>query len=108
MQTRSYKPNPRYLIKLRIGITVVAMLSVAGTLFLGLIIPEREATIIFGLFGVAGIVAWVVALILAGPYYSSLGYEIEDDEEIDRSPAIAVLPLVRREQINKGAYRFRE
>lgn len=84
MQTRTYKPNPRYLIKLCIGITVVAMLSVAGTFFLALIIPEREATIIFGLFGAAGIVAWVVALILAWPYYSSLSYEIEDDEVIVR------------------------
>lgn len=84
MQTRSYKPNPRYLIKLCIGITVVAMLNVAGASFLALLIPDREATIIFGLLGVAAIVAWVVALVLAGPYYNSLGYEIEDDEVIVR------------------------
>jgi uncharacterized membrane protein YdbT with pleckstrin-like domain len=84
MQTRSYKPNPRYLIKLCIGITVVAMLNVAGAFFLASLIPDREGTIIFGLLGVAAIVAWVVALILAGPYYASLGYEIEDDEVIVR------------------------
>ena len=84
MRTRSYRPNPRYLIKLCIGITVVAMLSVAGTSFLAFLIPDREGTIIFGLLGVAAIVAWVVALVLAGPYYNSLGYEIEDDEVIVR------------------------
>jgi len=84
MQIRRFKPSPRYLVKLCIGITALAVLSVAGTFFLGLVIPDREATIIFGLFGVAGIVAWVVALILAGPYYASLGYEIEDDEVIVR------------------------
>jgi len=60
------------------------MLNVAGASFLALLIPDREATIIFGLLGVAAIVAWVVALILAGPYYASLGYEIEDDEVIVR------------------------
>ncbi|MGB3904111.1 MAG: PH domain-containing protein [Anaerolineae bacterium] len=84
MQIRRFKPSPRYLVKLCIGITALAVLSVAGTFFLGLVIPDREATIIFGLFAVAGIVAWVVALILAGPYYASLGYEIEDDEVIVR------------------------
>jgi uncharacterized membrane protein YdbT with pleckstrin-like domain len=60
------------------------MLNVAGASFLALLIPDREATIIFGLLGVAAIVAWVVALVLAGPYYNSLGYEIEDDEVIVR------------------------
>jgi uncharacterized membrane protein YdbT with pleckstrin-like domain len=67
---------------------VVAVLSVAGTSFLALIIPDREATVIFGLLGVAEIAAWVVALVLAGPYYASLSYEVEDDEVIVRAGII--------------------
>lgn len=84
MQVRRFKPSPRYLIKVCVGITIAAWLSIAGAAFLALAIPDREATIIFGLMAVAGIVVWVVALILAGPYYASLGYEIEDDEVIVR------------------------
>lgn len=84
MQTRSYKPNPRYLIKLCIGITVVALLSIVGTIFLASIMPDRDGKVIFMLFAAAEVVAWVAALILVGPYYASLGYEIEDDEVIVR------------------------
>ncbi|TKJ29489.1 MAG: hypothetical protein CEE40_08285 [Chloroflexi bacterium B3_Chlor] len=84
MQTRSFKPSPRYLIKVCVGITMAAWLGIAGTAFLALAIPDRDATVIFGLMAVAEIVAWVVALILAGPYYASLSYEIEDDEVIVR------------------------
>ena len=84
MQTRNLKPSPRYLIKLCIGITVVALLSIVGTIFLALIIPDRDGKVIFMLFAAAEVVAWVVALVLVGPYYNSLGYEIEDDEVIVR------------------------
>ncbi|TKJ29491.1 MAG: hypothetical protein CEE40_08295 [Chloroflexi bacterium B3_Chlor] len=45
MQIRRFKPSPRYLVKLCIGITALAVLSVAGTFFLGLVIPDREATL---------------------------------------------------------------
>jgi uncharacterized membrane protein YdbT with pleckstrin-like domain len=80
--TKSYKPSPRYLVKLCVGITIAAWLSIIGTLFLALAIPDREATIIFGLMALAQVVVWVVALILSAPYYASLGYEIQDDEVI--------------------------
>jgi uncharacterized membrane protein YdbT with pleckstrin-like domain len=80
--TKSYKPSPRYLVKLCIGITIAAWLSIIGTLFLALVIPDREATIIFGLMALAQVGVWVVALILSAPYYASLRYEIQDDEVI--------------------------
>lgn len=82
MGTKSYKPSPRYLVKLCIGITIAAWLSIIGTLFLALVIPDREATIIFGLMALAQVGVWVVALILSAPYYASLRYEIQDDEVI--------------------------
>ncbi len=82
MGTKSYKPSPRYLVKLCIGITIAAWLSIIGTFFFGVAIPDRDATIIFGLMALAEVVVWVVALILAAPYYASLSYEIQDDEVI--------------------------
>ena len=32
MQTRSFKPSPQYLTKIRLGITIVALLTLAGKL----------------------------------------------------------------------------
>jgi uncharacterized membrane protein YdbT with pleckstrin-like domain len=82
MTTRSFKPSPRYLVKLCIGIAIAGLLAIGGTTAFGLLIPDREGTIIFGLMALAEIVVWIVALILAGPYYRSLSYEIQDDEVI--------------------------
>jgi uncharacterized membrane protein YdbT with pleckstrin-like domain len=82
MTTRSFKPNPKYLIKLCIGIAVAGLLAIAGTVTLGLLIPDKDATIIFGLFALAETVVWILALILTGPYYRSLSYEVQDDEVI--------------------------
>ena len=82
MTTRSFKPDPRYLIKLVVGIAVAGVLAIGGTIGLALLIPDREGTIIFGLFALAEMVVWILALVLAGPYYSSLNYEVQDDEVI--------------------------
>jgi uncharacterized membrane protein YdbT with pleckstrin-like domain len=82
MGTKSYKPSPRYLVKLCVGITIAAWLSIIGTLLFALVIPDRDARIIFGLMALAEAVVWAVSLILAAPYYRSLSYEIQDDEVI--------------------------
>jgi uncharacterized membrane protein YdbT with pleckstrin-like domain len=82
MTTKSFKPNSRYLIKLLVGIAVAGVLSIGGTMAIGLLIPDRDATIVFGLFALAEAVVWIAALFLAGPYYASLSYEIQDDEVI--------------------------
>jgi uncharacterized membrane protein YdbT with pleckstrin-like domain len=84
MTTRSFKPSGRYLFKLCIGIAIAGVLAIGGTMAFALLIPDRDATIIFGLFALAETVVWILALILAGPYYSSLSYEVQDDEVIVR------------------------
>jgi len=84
MTTRSFKPNRRYLVKLCVGIAIAGLLAIAGTATFGLLIPDRDATIVFGLFALAETVVWILALLLAGPYYSSLSYEVQDDEVIVR------------------------
>jgi uncharacterized membrane protein YdbT with pleckstrin-like domain len=82
MGTRSFKPEFRYLVKVWLGIIVAGLLTIAGTIAFALIIPDEDATVIFGLFALAEFVVWIVALVLAAPYYRSLSYEIQDDEVI--------------------------
>jgi uncharacterized membrane protein YdbT with pleckstrin-like domain len=84
MQSRSFKPSPRYLTKLRLAITILTLVSIVGCLLFALIIPDRDARLLFVGFIGAGIVIWLVAVILAGPYFGSLGYEVQDDEVIVR------------------------
>jgi uncharacterized membrane protein YdbT with pleckstrin-like domain len=82
MSTKSFKPNPRYLAKVCLGIVVAGVLAIGGTIALALVIPDRDATVIFGLTALAEAVVWILALVLATPYYHSLSYEIQDDEVI--------------------------
>lgn len=82
MSTKSFKPNPRYLIKVCLGIAVAGILAIGGTIGLALVIPDRDGTVIFGLMALAELVVWILALVLSAPYYHSLSYEIQDDEVI--------------------------
>jgi len=84
MTTRSFKPNRRYLVKLCVGIAIAGLLAIAGTATFGLLIPDRDATTVFLLIALGEVVVWILALLLAGPYYSSLSYEVQDDEVIVR------------------------
>jgi uncharacterized membrane protein YdbT with pleckstrin-like domain len=90
MQTQSFKPSPQYLTKLRLVITLVASLILAsGVLVAWLMstdpgIGADGARLVAVIVAVADATWWVPALILAGPYYRSLSYEIQDDEVIVR------------------------
>ncbi|MGB9300282.1 MAG: PH domain-containing protein [Anaerolineae bacterium] len=84
MTTRSFKPSRRYLVKLGVGIAIAGLLTIAGTATFGLLIPDRDATTVFLLIALGEMVVWILALLLAGPYCSSLSYEVQDDEVIVR------------------------
>jgi uncharacterized membrane protein YdbT with pleckstrin-like domain len=90
MQTRTFIPNARYLTKLRLIITIVALLILAGGVLLGWLIShdktvdESDVMLIYLIVAVADLLWYVPALILSGPYYRSLSYEIQDDEVIVR------------------------
>jgi len=84
MTTRSFKPSRRYLVKLCVGIAIAGLLTIAGTATFGLLIPDRDATTVFLLIALGEMVVWILALLLAGPYCSSLSYEVQDDEVIVR------------------------
>jgi uncharacterized membrane protein YdbT with pleckstrin-like domain len=91
MQFQTFKPGPQYATRMRLVITIVALLVLAGAVLLGLIIAiDNKASamgILLTLFiptMLAGVV-WLVAILLTGPYYRSLSYEIQDDEVIVRA-----------------------
>jgi uncharacterized membrane protein YdbT with pleckstrin-like domain len=86
MQTLKIQPSRRYLNKLRVGFTLIAfMVAIVGYLF-GLLIGTEQgphaASITFVIILIADVVWWIPAMVLAGPYYNSLSYEIQDDEVI--------------------------
>ena len=91
MQTRSFKPSPQYLTKLRLVITFVALLILASGLLLGwLISTDREkgadgGRVFATVVAVVDAVWYLPALMLAGPYHRSLAYEVQDDEVIVRA-----------------------
>lgn len=65
MQTERFQPNPRYLATLRLGVTIVALLLLAGSMLLVWLMDDRDAALIIAL--AALLVGWVVTLILAKP-----------------------------------------
>ncbi|MBC8446586.1 MAG: PH domain-containing protein [Chloroflexi bacterium] len=88
MQTRTFKPSSKYLSKLRLNITLVALLILAGGVLLGWLMSFDREIGASG-FGIVVIVTaiidavwWAPAMLLTGPYYRSLSYEIQDDEVI--------------------------
>ena len=90
MQTRTFKPSPKYLTKLRLIITIVAGLILAGGFLLGLLMMFDRSTGVGGgmlaivIVAAIDVIWWAPAMFLTGPYYRSLSYEIQDDEVIMR------------------------
>jgi membrane protein YdbS with pleckstrin-like domain len=88
MQTQYITPNSRYLGKLFLIVTLIAIgVLIAGAL-LGWLISLDEGehvgrTVSFVIFLVDA-AFWLTAIILIGPFYRSLKYEIQDDEVIVR------------------------
>lgn len=88
MNTRTFKPSPKYLSKFRLVLTIIAILVMVGGLMLaGLMsldstITPKTLTIIFLVIAGLDLLWWIPSMILARPYYQSLSYEIQDDEVI--------------------------
>ncbi len=83
---QSFRPSPRYLTKLRLIISIIAALVLAGGVLIAIPVGvdegERAGWIVAFAFLGADVLWWLPAMILAGPYYRSLRYEIQDDEVI--------------------------
>ena len=86
MDVKYFNPNPKYLVKMRLIMTLVAILIMACGALLGWLIgldegPRVGAYVTLG-FLLTNLLWWLPAMILAGFYFRSLKYEIRDDEVI--------------------------
>ena len=94
MTVRTFKPSPKYLTKLRLTMTIVAILVLAFGVLLGWLISLDEKAgaesfkITLIVTAALDLIWWIPGLLLSGPYYQSLSYEIQDDEVIVRAGII--------------------
>jgi uncharacterized membrane protein YdbT with pleckstrin-like domain len=86
MAVKHFKPNPKYLVKMRLVMTLIGvLLMICGALFgwlVGLDEGPRTGSYVTLGFFLGDLLWWIPAMILAGFYYRSLRYEIHDDEVI--------------------------
>jgi uncharacterized membrane protein YdbT with pleckstrin-like domain len=92
MKTQEIYPDRKYLKKLRLSVNV---LIVIFTLFMLIFVwpiavdGAIKGAIIYGsIWGGLGLMGVVLTMLLSGPYYRSLKYEILDDEVIVRAGSI--------------------
>jgi uncharacterized membrane protein YdbT with pleckstrin-like domain len=85
---KKFTPNPRYLSKLRLGISLLGLTILLSGPLVGWLVSldsqtsSGDVALIIGIITVADFLWWLPALVLAGAYYRSLGYEVRDDEVI--------------------------
>ena len=88
MKAQSVTPDRKYLFRMRLIATIVALAILAGGILLGLILALTGEIRLGGtiaLFLVAVVLNglwWLIAVLLSGPYYRSLRYEVQDDEVV--------------------------
>ena len=88
MKARSVAPDRKYLFRMRLIATTVALAILAGGILLGMILTLTGeirlggATVLFLVTVVLNGLWWLIALFLSGPYYRSLRYEVQDDEVV--------------------------
>ena len=85
-QVKTFTPSSKYLTKSRIELCLIALAVWLGGMFIGLLVSFEEG---FGALVIAFFITlaldslWFIpGMLLTGPYYRSLRYEIHDDEMI--------------------------
>lgn len=88
MSSRTINPSPKYLNRMRLVATIIALAILSGGLLLATILAADRnigaGTALFVLFIITSLDGawWLAAIFLMGPYYRSLRYEIQDDEVV--------------------------
>jgi membrane protein YdbS with pleckstrin-like domain len=91
MLPQMFVPSRRYLAKIRLVITVLALLFVVSSIGVVWLITHDadmvgdDLAIFYGGAVVVNLLWYVPGMVLTGPYYRSLSYEIQDDEVIVRA-----------------------
>ena len=88
MKARTVKPDPKYLFRMRLIATLVALVIVISGILLGVLLaitgeirPGGMLVLILVDVLLVGI-WWLVVILLSSPYYRSLRYEVQDDEVV--------------------------
>lgn len=86
MEAKFFNPNPKYLAKMRLIMTLIAVLVMGLGALMGWLIgldegPRVGSYVTIGFF-IGDLAWWLPAMILAGFYFRSLKYEIRNDEVI--------------------------
>jgi membrane protein YdbS with pleckstrin-like domain len=90
VKTKIFKPSSQFLTKLRVLLTLIAGSILLGGLVLGVALSfDQDVGIGGGLLTIAitaalDVLWWAPGMLVTGPYYRSLSYEIQDDEVIMR------------------------
>lgn len=91
MRSQTFKPSPKYLSKLRLNLTLAALITLASGMLLGFLLSLDES-IGPDVFRITSLVTlgldllwWIPGMLLTAPYYRSLSYEVQDDEVIVRA-----------------------
>lgn len=88
MKSQIFRPSGQYMAKLVLNTTLLAVVSAIGCLLFAWLISLDEGARAGSIIATVGVsivaVGWVVAVLLVGPYYRSLSYEIQNDEVIVR------------------------
>lgn len=88
MKTQTVMPDRKYLFRMRLIATIVALAILAGGILLGMILTLTGEIRLGGAIALLFVTVvlnglwWLIALILIGPYYRSLRYEVQDDEVV--------------------------
>jgi membrane protein YdbS with pleckstrin-like domain len=86
MQTKQFTPSPKYLTKLRGTLSLIALAILICGFILGVLIAFEEGigalAITLLVTFVLNLLWWAPGMLLTGPYYRSLRYEIHEDEMI--------------------------
>jgi len=86
MEVKQFTPSSKYLTKLRITLSLIALVIVICGFVIGVPIAFAEG---FGALAITlavtiavNLLWWLPGMLLTGPYYQSLRYEIHEDEMI--------------------------
>ena len=88
MNAHTVTPDRKYLFRMRLIVTIVALAILAGGILLGMLLTLTGkirlggAMVILFVNVVLNGLWWLLALILTAPYYRSLRYEVQDDEVV--------------------------
>lgn len=89
MSQQTFTPNKKYLYKMFLSFSLIALLIfIGGSALIAFPVSfdnPRAGLVIIALSIASAFIFWVIAILLSVPYFRSLQYEVLDDEVIVRA-----------------------